>query len=106
MPKSILLLCFLLLSSALPAAADQYDECISGCSPPVAPCIEQARLTAGNVQEEQDMIAACNKGKADCIQACKSAETTPMPPPETKEEPQKDQTDGDSNKDIKTYELK
>ena len=52
------------------------------------------------------MIAACNKGKADCIQACKSAETTPMPPPETKEEPQKDQTDGDSNKDIKTYELK
>ena len=108
MPKSkvLFLLCVMLLSSALSAAADQYDDCITGCSPPVVPCIEQARLTAGNIQEEQDAIAACEKNKADCLQACKSAETTPTAPPPPKEEPLKDQPDGDSHNGIKTYEFK
>jgi hypothetical protein len=88
MSKSMffLSLCLLLLSHGLPVFADQYDDCINDCKQTVAPCVEQVRLTAGNIQEEQDLIAACEKSKADCIKACKDAETQPQPPPQ--EQPQ------------------
>ncbi|HEX2768117.1 MAG TPA: hypothetical protein VHN12_02435 [Geobacteraceae bacterium] len=79
-------LSLLLLSHGLPVFADQYDDCINDCKQNLAPCVDQARLTAGNVQEEQDLIAACEKSKADCIQGCKGAEAQPQPPPQ--EQPQ------------------
>jgi hypothetical protein len=76
----------LLLSQALPVFADQYDNCTKGCNENLAPCVEQARLTAGNVQEEQNMIATCKKSKSDCIKECSEAEASPQPPSE--EQPQ------------------
>jgi hypothetical protein len=76
----------LLLSHGLPVFADQYDDCINGCKQNLSPCVDQARQTAGNVQEEQDLIAACEKNKSDCIKACSEAEAMPQPPPE--EQPQ------------------
>lgn len=83
MSKSMffLSLCLLPIILALPAFADQYDDCVTACNPNLAPCIEKARLSAGNIQEEQDMIAACEKIKADCIQKCKDDETRPQAPP-------------------------
>jgi hypothetical protein len=99
-------LCLLLLSHALPVSADQYDDCITSCNQTLAPCVDQARLTAGNVQEEQDSIAACEKNKAGCIQACKDAETTPSSPPPPQQQPPQQQPGADLNKGIKTYEFK
>ncbi len=87
----ILPLCLLLLSLGLPAFADQYDDCKLDCDQPVAPCVEQARLTAGNVQEEQDLIAACQKNKTDCIQACKEAEVQAQTPPQDQPQDQQQQ---------------
>lgn len=72
-------LCLLLLSSALPAIADQYDVCMKVCKDNLAPCIEQAKLNAGNIQEEQDSIAACEKAKSDCEKACSDAEANAQP---------------------------
>jgi len=73
----------MLLSHGLPLFADQYDDCVQGCKEKLAPCIEQAKLTAGNVQEEQDSITACKIGQSDCIKACSDAEAqNPPPPPE------------------------
>jgi hypothetical protein len=98
-------LCLLLLSYALPVSADQYDDCITSCNQPLAACVEQARLTAGNVQEEQDSIAACEKSKAVCIKACKDAETAPSSPPQPQQQ-QQQQPGADFNNGIKTYEFK
>ena len=77
----ILSLCLLLVSRALPAFADGYDDCLDGCRNTVAPCVEQVRLTAGNIQEEENLIAACERNKDACIQACRDAEANPSPPP-------------------------
>ena len=74
------------LSPAISVFADQYDDCINGCKLNLAPCIDQARLNAGNIQEEQDLIAACEKSKADCRKACSDAESQSEPPPQ--EQPQ------------------
>ena len=89
MPKSLFVvsLVLLLLSHGLPAFADQYRDCINGCNQAVAPCVDQARLTAGNVQEEQDLIAACENTKASCVQACRDADAPSAPPPQ-EEQPQ------------------
>ena len=82
----ILSLCLMLLSHGLPVFADQYDDCVKECKENLAPCIEQAKLSAGNVQEEQDHINACKKGESDCIKACSDAEAqTPQP---SQEQPQ------------------
>lgn len=87
MSKSLLLLslCIVLLSPTLPVLADERGDCIDGCKQALAPCVEQARLTAGNIQEEQDLIAACKTKKVDCIDACKVAADAPdtpgSPPP-------------------------
>lgn len=82
MTKSLfsLALGLLLLFCAIPAMADQYDDCVSGCEQNLKQCVEQVRLTAGNVQEEKDMIAACEGSKANCRQVCTDAETQPQPP--------------------------
>jgi hypothetical protein len=107
MPKSLFIvpLCLLLISHALPVCADEYDDCRTGCSQmDLAPCIEQARNSAGNIQEEQDGIAACEKSKADCFQTCKDATTTPDSPPPPQEQPGIPGVD--FNKGIKTYEFK
>jgi hypothetical protein len=79
-------LCLLFLSHALPVFADQYDDCIKGCNENLTPCVGQARQTAGNVQEEHDLIAACEKDKTDCMKACSDAEAQTQPPPQ--EQPQ------------------
>jgi hypothetical protein len=88
--RFFLSLFLLFLCSVHPAFADQYDECINGCSQNLGPCSDQARLTAGNVQEEQDLIAACERNKLDCVQSCKDAETQPPPQPQPlpQEQPQ------------------
>lgn len=90
MSKSLFVvsLCLLLLSPGFPASADQYDDCLDGCKQSVAPCSEQARLTAGNVQDEQNLIAACESSKNDCLTACRNAEAQPEPPPQEQPEPQ------------------
>jgi len=72
----------LLFSTGVPVLADQYDDCVSACNEALSPCTDQAKLNAGNVQEEQDSIAACEKSKADCIQACSAAEAQPQAPPQ------------------------
>lgn len=83
MSKSILFLSLsLLIFSNGTAFADQYEDCVTGCQEKVAPCVEQARLNAGNIQEEQDSIAACEKGRADCVHACSDAETKPYTSPQ------------------------
>jgi len=98
MSKSIFFvsICLLLLSHALPVFADQYDDCVNGCNESLTSCINQSRLTAGNVQEEQDLIAACENNKADCTRACSEAEATPQTPsgtpPQTPSEEQPLQT--------------
>ena len=106
MSKSMFILplfLLLLLSQALPAFADQYDDCLAVCGQPLASCIEQAKLNAGDVQDEQDLIAACNKTKSDCIQVCKDAETAPdSPPPQA--QPEKPPVE--LNGEIRTYEFK
>jgi hypothetical protein len=85
----ILSLSLFLLSHGLPVFADQYDDCIKGCNENLAPCIDQARLKAGNVQEEQDLIAACNKSKSECKKACSDAEAqSQQPQPLLDEQPQ------------------
>lgn len=107
MSKSLFILpfCLLLLSPAPPAGADQYDDCLKECSQPLASCVEQARLTAGNIQEEQDLIAACNKTKADCIQVCRDAEVTPTSPPPTPPHPSPEgKPTVDLDGGIKTYD--
>ena len=71
---------FLLLFLSKPVFADQYDDCLLGCDQAQASCLEQARLTAGNIQEEEDMIAACQKTKENCAQACNDAETQTRTP--------------------------
>lgn len=99
-------LCLFILSRALPVFADQYDDCLNECNQNLAPCIEQIRISAGNIQEEKDSIAACNKAKADCIQACMAAETQPQAPPkeQPQELPSEVQPPVDLNGDIKTYD--
>ena len=92
--RFVLTLSLLLACYALPAAADQYDDCLANCQQAVAPCVEQARLNAGNIQEEEDSIAACEKGKAGCIQACRDAETQPQPPQEQPPELPQEQSQG------------
>jgi hypothetical protein len=89
MSKSLFfpLVCFLLLSNGLTVFADSYDDCIKVCNDKLAPCIDQARLNAGNIQEEEDSVSACEKGKADCIQACSDAEAQPQSPPPPPEQP-------------------
>ena len=101
----ILPLCLLLIFPTSPAGADQYEDCLKECSQPVAPCVEQARLTAGNVQEEQDLIAVCDKTKADCIQVCRDAEVTPVPPPSPPPQPSPEgKPPVDLDGGIKTYD--
>lgn len=102
----ILSLCLVLPSHALPVFADERDDCINGCKQTVAPCIEQARLSAGNIQEEQDLIAACEKNKYECIDACKAADSIENTSPPPNVQPPQDQTISDFNKPIKTYEFK
>ena len=72
----------------LPAFADQYDDCVKGCNEGLTICINQVRLSAGNVQEEQDLNAACEKNKADCSKACSAAEVAPETPSQTPPEEQ------------------
>jgi hypothetical protein len=101
----------LLFSHTVPAFADGYDDCLDGCRQTVAPCVEQVRLNAGNIKEEEDGIAACEKSKADCIQACKDAEAQPQSPPPAQEQPPQEQPPQDSTgvgtgNGIKTYEIK
>ena len=98
----ILALCFVLLTPALPAVADQYDDCVGGCSQGVPQCVEQARNSAGNIQEEQNSIAVCNKTKADCIHSCRDAEdpSPASPPPQ----PPREKPAVDLKSDIKTYD--
>ncbi len=81
-------LCLLLLSPAVPVSADQYDDCVAGCSQSsVTSCTEQARLSAGNVQEEEELIAACEKSRADCLKGCSDAEAqSSSPPPQDQEQ--------------------
>lgn len=102
----ILPLCLLLLSHALPVCADQYDDCLAGCGQPLASCIKKAKLTAGNIQEEHDLIAACNKNKADCIQGCKDAEASSNTPPHPQAQPPREKPPVDFNGEIKTYKFK
>ncbi len=78
--------CLLLFVCAAPAAADQYDDCVTGCSQSVPPCEEQAKIGAGNVQEEQDLIAGCERVRLDCITACREADV-PTQPVVTPQEP-------------------
>jgi hypothetical protein len=78
--------CFVIVLSVMTAGADQYDDCLDNCNHNADPCIEQARLSAGNVQEEQDMVAACNNNKSECIKACHDAATQPQSTPQ--EQPQ------------------
>jgi hypothetical protein len=106
MSKSLFMLplCLFLLFNAFPAFADLYDDCLTGCGKPLDSCIKQAHLTAGNIQEEQDYIAACNKTKDDCIQACKDAEASSSPSPPPKVEPPPRRPPVDLNGEIKTYE--
>jgi hypothetical protein len=79
MSKSLLVvsLCLVLLAHGLPVLADDYDDCKNGCIQALAPCIEQAKINAGNIQEEEDTIAACEKSMNGCIQACNDAEAQP-----------------------------
>lgn len=78
-----LALCLLLFSQGKNVRADDYDDCINGCKQSLSPCVDQTRLAAGNIQEEENMIAACEQSKAACIQACRDAEALPhSPPPE------------------------
>ena len=72
----------MLVIHVVPATADQLDECMRGCEPPLASCIDQARLNAGNVQEEQDLIAACENSKIDCRRSCEGE--PPLTPPQEK----------------------
>lgn len=83
-------LCLVVLFQGQSVFADGFDDCLDNCGQNLAPCIDQARLTAGNVQEEQDMIAACNKTKSDCIQGCRDAEAQPQtqPQPQPQEQSQ------------------
>jgi hypothetical protein len=116
MSKSLFFLSLgvILHCGCLPALADQYDDCRNDCNRLSPPCIEQARLSAGNVQEEQDLIAACGQKKNDCIQACRDAEVQfQAPPPEQSPErsaeqpvqPQQPPQQQPVN-EIKTYEFK
>jgi hypothetical protein len=82
---------FLLLSCGMPAFADQYDDCIGVCAQNLTQCVDQSRLTAGNVQEEQELTAACQKSKADCRQACTDAETQPQSQPQPQDQSQDQQ---------------
>ncbi len=76
-----LVLSLSLLSATMPALADQYEECIAGCGESaVTTCNEKARLSAGNVQEEADMIAACEKARENCLKVCNDAEAQVQPP--------------------------
>jgi len=68
----------LLLSTGVPVLADQYDDCVSACNEALSPCIDQAKLNAGNVQDEQDSIAACEKSNTDCMEACSNTKAPPQ----------------------------
>ena len=77
-------LSLLFFSSAAVACADQYDDCVAGCGQSASVCTEQVRVTAGNVQEEEDLIAACEKIRSDCQKGCSDAESqnpAPQDPP-------------------------
>lgn len=107
MSKFIILpLCFLLISSALSAVADEYNDCRDACKAmDLAPCLEQAHNTAGNIQEEQASIATCNKTKADCVQSCKDKEATPdSPPPSQPQTPSEEKPAVDLNGGVKAYD--
>jgi hypothetical protein len=111
MSKSIFILPLFLLfiSHGLPAFADPNYECRSSCSQIADSCFEQARLNAGNIQEQQDAISACRDAKGDCIRACRVPDDVPAPPPaeQTQQEPPpREQPPVDSNGEIKTYEFK
>ncbi len=76
-------LSLLFFSSAGVAYADQYDDCVAGCGQSASVCTEQVRVSAGNVQEEEDLIAACEKIRSDCQKGCSDAESqSPAPPQE------------------------
>jgi hypothetical protein len=71
----------LLFLSSVSAHADQYDDCVAGCAQSASVCTEQVRVTAGNVQEEEELIAACEKIRSDCQRGCSDAESqSPAPP--------------------------
>ncbi len=74
-------LTLLLLSPAVPVSADQYDDCMENCRQRLASCIDQAHTAAGNVQEEQELLASCERSKEECNQACTTAEVQPEPSP-------------------------
>jgi hypothetical protein len=89
MPRVLtgLALSLLLFSPVVPALADQYDDCLAGCGESVvASCIEQARLSAGNIQEEAELIAACEKARENCLKGCSDAESQNQPPPQEQTE--------------------
>jgi len=91
----------------LPVYADQYDDCLHDCSQKLAPCVEQAHLTAGNVQEEQDLVAACDKNKEECIKVCRDAEvqSQPQSQPQPVPQPSHQENKGTENSGgIKTYD--
>ncbi|MDD2853499.1 MAG: hypothetical protein PHY09_16555 [Desulfuromonadaceae bacterium] len=86
MTKSLLMIALglTIFGQSAAAVADEYDDCKAACRNGVVPCIDQVKISAGNIQEEEDMIAACKKESIDCIQRCDDAETKPTPaaPPE------------------------
>ncbi len=72
----------LLLTAPLTAHSDDYDDCKSACNQALDPCVEQAKLNAGNIQEQEDQIAACRKKEQDCIKGCSDSEAAPQASPQ------------------------
>jgi hypothetical protein len=95
------LLCLLLLSIASVASADSYDDCVSACDQQLAPCIEQIKLSAGDIQAEEDGIAACKENLGDCKRGCSTAEVQPEAPPPPPQEPPEETLNGN----IKIYQF-
>lgn len=46
------------------------SECQTDCRLTYTGCVEQARLNAGNIQEEQEAVAACENRLEKCIDIC------------------------------------
>ena len=99
-----------------PVFAEGYDACRDACNQTAAPCVEQLQHSPGNSQEEEGRIAACEKSKADCIQACKDTEAQPQSQPPAQEapaqvqpaqvQPTQESTGVGTTNGIKTYEIK